>query len=566
MHSVSETETMSSAAHVSAWSAQRRRRAVLALVLLFALTWFGNLGVRKLVHPDEGRYAEIPREMVATGDWVTPRLNDLKYFEKPPLQYWATAAAYELFGFNEWSARIWPALTGFLGIFMTFWIGRRLFSERAAIYAALVLVASPYYVFFGHVLTLDMAIAFFLSASVFFLLLSKDERLAERIRGRWMLAAWAAMGFAFLTKGLIAFALPLLTCIVYSTIKGDLHVFRGLRVGAGLAILAAICLPWIVIVAARNPEFLTFFFIHEHFNRFTSSAHHRVGPFWYFVPIVLCALLPFIPAFYMGCRHAVVHMWDERARIDSLFFLGVWCLVVFGFFSASQSKLPAYVLPLMPAAALLAGEALAQETRASVQRWIVPLGLAIAALFFGVSELIETLQEETAEAQLYEHFSNWTEGGALVVLVGVWVASILLRKQHVIIAVACVSASLFICTQLIVTGLEALSPLKSAHAIAEYIKSVDSSLPVYSVRMYDQTLPPYLGKPVRLVEVEGEMSLGIRAEPHKTLPTVHAFTIEWKDVPHAWALMPHATYSELHAAGFEGAKVLRDTRRVLVRK
>src|ERR1700740_3134983 len=107
--------------------------------------WFATLPVRPLLDPDEGRYAEIPREMVATGDWVTPRLNDLKYFEKPPLQYWATAAAYELFGFSEWSARIWPALTGFLGIVMTFWVGRRLFSQRAAVYAALVLVASPYY-------------------------------------------------------------------------------------------------------------------------------------------------------------------------------------------------------------------------------------------------------------------------------------------------------------------------------------------------------------------------------------------------------------------------------------
>ena len=103
------------------------RRLQVVLLLAFGLIWFSNLDYRKLVNPDEGRYAEIPREMVASGDWTTPRLNDIKYFEKPALQYWATAAAYTLFGEHQWTARLWSALTGFLGVLMVFFAGRRLF-------------------------------------------------------------------------------------------------------------------------------------------------------------------------------------------------------------------------------------------------------------------------------------------------------------------------------------------------------------------------------------------------------------------------------------------------------
>ncbi|MGH8731979.1 MAG: ArnT family glycosyltransferase, partial [Burkholderiales bacterium] len=115
------------------------RRAVLAAMLsLFAVVWFGNIESRKLIKPDEGRYAEVPREMVASGDWLTPRLNGIKYFEKPPLQYWATATAYSAFGLHHWTARLWSALTGLLGIFVIWFTGRRLYGEPAGILTALV--------------------------------------------------------------------------------------------------------------------------------------------------------------------------------------------------------------------------------------------------------------------------------------------------------------------------------------------------------------------------------------------------------------------------------------------
>src|SRR5882762_8852272 len=128
------------------------RPAVLAVALsLLVVIWLGNSEVRKLVKPDEGRYAEIPREMFVSGDWLTPRLNGIKYFEKPPLQYWATAAAYSAFGLHHWTARLWSALTGLLGIFVIWFTGRRLYGEPAGILSALVAASSVLYVAVAHI-------------------------------------------------------------------------------------------------------------------------------------------------------------------------------------------------------------------------------------------------------------------------------------------------------------------------------------------------------------------------------------------------------------------------------
>src|SRR5438445_8397910 len=126
-------------------------RWVLALLAFVALGIAASNMARPLANPDEGRYSEISREMAASGDWITPRLNGIKYFEKPPLQYWATAAAYLAFGEHHWTARLWPALTGFLGVLLVFYAGSRLYGHDAGLYAAFVLASSFLYAAMGHI-------------------------------------------------------------------------------------------------------------------------------------------------------------------------------------------------------------------------------------------------------------------------------------------------------------------------------------------------------------------------------------------------------------------------------
>ena len=159
------------------------RRGLWLMLLVFVILWFGNLEYRKLIRPDEGRYAEIPREMVVSGDWTTPRLNDLKYFEKPPLQYWATAVAYEVFGEHQWTSRIWAALTGFAGILLAWFTATRLFGREAGIYATLLLGSSMLYAMMAHVNTLDMGVTFFITLGIFSLLIAQKEELATAATG-----------------------------------------------------------------------------------------------------------------------------------------------------------------------------------------------------------------------------------------------------------------------------------------------------------------------------------------------------------------------------------------------
>jgi 4-amino-4-deoxy-L-arabinose transferase-like glycosyltransferase len=196
------------------------RRAVLAAALSFlAVVWFGNIESRKLTKPDEGRYAEVPREMVATGDWLTPRLNGIKYFEKPPLQYWAAATAYSAFGLHHWTARLWSALTGLLGIFVIWFTGRRLNGEPAGILSALAAASSVLYVAVAHINTLDMGLTFFMGSSLCTFLLAQRQGIPVKERKLWMALSWVATAAAILSKGLVALILPGMTILVYSLVQ-----------------------------------------------------------------------------------------------------------------------------------------------------------------------------------------------------------------------------------------------------------------------------------------------------------------------------------------------------------
>ncbi|MDD5471701.1 MAG: glycosyltransferase family 39 protein, partial [Sideroxydans sp.] len=239
------------------------RRTLWLTLLALVVIWFGNLEYRKLIKPDEGRYAEIPREMVASGDWVTPHLNDFKYFEKPPLQYWATAVAYEVFGEHQWTSRLWTALTGFLGILLTGFVGMRLFGRAAGLYAALILGSSTLYVLMAHVNTLDMGVTFFITLGIFSLLLAQNEQ-AIPFRRNWMMLAWAGMALAVLSKGLMGLILPAAALFLYSVFNRDASIWLRMHWISGLLAFFAVAAPWFVLVMQANPEFFQFFFIHEH--------------------------------------------------------------------------------------------------------------------------------------------------------------------------------------------------------------------------------------------------------------------------------------------------------------
>src|SRR5215472_11919454 len=268
-------------------SVGQERRAGGARWLLWALLaigWFATIQVRPLLDPDEGRYAQIPREMLSSGDFITPRFNDLKYFEKPPLQYWATAVMYAIFGFNEWTSRAWSVGLTFACLALVFAWVQRLYGAEAALTALAALGVSPFFLVIGHLNLLDGAFTFWLSAAVLAFTLAQVAPPGAAAERRWMLAACAL--------------------VLYTLIERDLQPWRRLHAAAGLALFALIAVPWFLLVSLRNPSFPGFFFVHEHFARFLTTVHQRVEPWWYFVPLLLVAVLPWLVPLVRAVRAA----------------------------------------------------------------------------------------------------------------------------------------------------------------------------------------------------------------------------------------------------------------------
>ncbi|HEY6007474.1 MAG TPA: glycosyltransferase family 39 protein, partial [Geobacteraceae bacterium] len=325
------------------------------LLIVLSVPFFLLLGRLPLIEPDEGRYAEIPREMLLRGDFITPCLNYVKYFEKPPLHYWLNAISMSLFGENEFAARFPGTLLGLATVLLTYHVGRRLFDRRTGLFAALVLGTSAGFLVQARLNFTDMTLTFCLSAALgCFALASREE---EPRQGFYYYLFYVFAALAVLAKGLIGIVLPGGIIFVYLLCSRRWQLLRLMRLASGIPLFLLVAAPWFILVSLHNPEFARFFFIHEHFERFLTKVHGRYQPFWFFVPVLIGCLFPwsfFLPA-------AVTGIWRQRAsRVgDSRLYLFIWAIIIFLFFSKSNSKLIPYILPVFPAVALLLGKAFA---------------------------------------------------------------------------------------------------------------------------------------------------------------------------------------------------------------
>jgi len=547
------------------------RRGAWALLILFALLWFSNLDYRRLVHPDEGRYAEIPREMTVTGDWVTPRLDGIKYFEKPALQYWLTAAAYEAFGVHPWTARLWPALAGFLGVIFMGYVGLRLAGPAAGLYAAAVLGSSLWYAGNAHILTLDAGLTLWMSVGLGSLFLAQHAEHAGR-RPAWMWAAWAALALATLSKGLIGIVLPGTAVVAYSLATRDWALWRRLHVVSGAIVFLAIAAPWFVVVSLRNPGFFDFFFIHEHFTRFLTSEHRRTGPWWYFFPILLVGLLPWVVVFFA----TLPRMWrlapDAANGFNWQRFALVWSAVIFVFFSASGSKLPSYILPVFPALALALGLQLSAMPGATLARLTLPLVLAAGvltlALPLGYPALVARIADQRQPAGPLLAYGPWIETGLCVAFLGGAAGWWWLRRGRTTAALLCIALTALAGVQIVLAGYDELAESRSTEPILARIAAAHGPLradvPFYAVRMYDQTLPYYLGRLVVPVDYRDELAFGIDSEPDKALATIGEWQRRWQTSEQAYAIMQPEEYEKLRQREVPMVELGRDPRRVVV--
>jgi len=536
------------------------------LLLMVVVIWFGTLEYRKLIKPDEGRYAEIPREMVASGDWVTPRLNNLKYFEKPPLQYWATATAFTLLGEHHWTSRLWPALTGFAGLLLVWFAGTRLFGREAGQYAALILGSSLLYVLIGHINTLDMGVTFFLTLGIVGLLLGQQADADTRTRRNWIYCAWIALGLAVLSKGLIGLVLPAAALVIYSVLQRDLTPWKRLNLVPGLLLFLLVTAPWFILVMKANPEFFERFFIYEHYTRFSTKDLGRYQPWYYFIPILIAGMFPWTILMF----DTLLRTWKSAAYIGKIFnperFLLIWVVFIYVFFSVSGSKLPSYLLPMFPALALLMGKRLA-EIRERVLLWQLAPALLAPVVTFGFAPFTAQLAETPLKIEMYRDYATWAVVAALVILFGLISGMALLARRKKSLAVLVVTLSSLIGAQIVLSGHDTVARGRSAYHIAESIRSyVKPDMPLYSVGTYEQTLPFYLKRTFTLVDYQNEMAFGIMQEPQLWIPDIASFAKIWNKQPAALAIMPVQLYPQLTQQGVAMKMIFEDTQHIVVIK
>lgn len=538
-------------------------RAVLVLLALLALFVGVDNMQRPLAHPDEGRYSEISREMAASGDWVTPRLNGIKYFEKPPLQYWASAAAFRLFGESPFTARIYTALAGLLALAAVGYTARRLAGTDAALLAVGVLLSSPYFLGMGGVVTLDMGLTAWTTVAVCAFLLAAAGPPGER--RRWMLLAWAGMALAVLSKGLIGIVFPAAAVFLHCLVHRDWRLLARLDWARGAALFLAITVPWFVLVSAANPEFPRFFFVHEHFERFLTKTHRREEPWWYFWPILFAGFLPWM----LALVPAAVEGWRREAAAAGFpwrRFALLWSAFILLFFSASGSKLPAYLLPVFPVFALVLGEWLARAEPRRLWKMVaivVPLLVVAIALAWGAPERARNAWTR----ELYAAARPWILSGLAVLAVALAAAALKLRAGRKAGALAAIVAASLLFIDFVEDGYERLAPRQSGFQVAETIRrEAPPEARVYSVGLYDQTVPFYLGRTVTLVAYVDEFEMGLRLEPGRAIPTLEAFAADWVRPGSAVAIIHPDTYETLSTRGLAMTLLHRDERRILVRK
>lgn len=343
----------------------RHQRVLIGALLAVALVgaYFGRIGGYALQDPDEGRYAEISREMAVSGDWLTPTLHHVKYFDKPPLLYWLVAASFQMVGVSEGAARAVPAGAGVLTVLITFALGRSMFGARPAVLGALVLATTPLFFFFSQGLTIDMLLTATMTATMSTLWAFQTSSHPQR----WALVVAATTAIGVLAKGLVAVVLPGLTMLGFLLYRGELRALGSLLGLRPILLFVGLAVPWFVAMSWSSPEFAHYFFVTQHVERFvTAAVGHPEGPLFY-VPVLAAGALPWtvVVAAVVWIRGGVP--W--RSRDDATVFLVLWTLVVLVFFSAARSKLPGYILPAFPPLALLAGRLLSSDDdRCSVHR------------------------------------------------------------------------------------------------------------------------------------------------------------------------------------------------------
>jgi len=484
----------------------------LLIILLFSYVFFFyGMGEYSLKEPDEGRYAEIPREMIELNDYMVPHLNHVRYFEKPPLFYWAVAGSYKLFGINEWSFRFANAFSAFLCALSLYIFARRWFGERAAFLSSIVLISSFGFFSMARIVTIDMFFTLWLSLSLFCFLGYYKEK-----KPLFIYFFYVFLAFATLSKGIVAIVLLIITIIIFLLIEKKASFIKEMRIMKGIIIYGVIALPWFIAISLKESEFFYFFVVDQHFLRFFTSKHKRTGSLFYFLPVLMAGMFPWA----ILIPRSIISLWK---RNEIRLFL-IWIAIVFLFFSVSKSKLPPYILPVFPPLAIVIGcffddtwDQVTKITLEAVIYIIIFFLFAITPFLFCNTAVIGWISQISNEA-IYVFQSLKVAVICVSILSTIIIFALFFRRfiTYASFFLILSSFSFLFVSLLMVLNLKTIDSLNTTKELSNTIKrDIREGDSLINYGTYDQTLPFYTGKNVVIAAYKGELEMGSRYEDTK---------------------------------------------------
>lgn len=485
----------SETAGISRWTAARLDNvrvaaAVLALLSVFIL--FHDLGGAALFDPDEGRNAEIAREILETGDWIIPYYNFLPRLEKPMLFYAATAISYKLFGVSEAAARFPSAVAAAGVLLLTYFFVRRVHGEHAALWSGLILVTGVQFNAFSRIVILDMTLSFFITAALtaYYRASSAEDRAQKR---RYYLIMYAAAAVATLVKGPIGFVLPGIIIAAYIAARRKWSSLAELELGWGVLIFILIVAPWYVAAELRRPGYLTYFLGQEHFARYLTPQFHRTKPWYYFFVVVTVGFLP-----WTFLLPSIASRLKKNSDESSIYAL-LWAVVPFVFFSFSSSKMSEYLLPIYPALAMLAGKTLADALdrrglRLFALGWLIlSLSFFYLTLGFSIPRLLPVEMREAFGEQSHIEIASLALLASLSLACCAW--SAFAGPRRTLFPLCCLAfIFIFFLAHRLIEPISLTRSYKElAVQSAAILQAQPSDVPIVVYESYLPSLPFYLG-------------------------------------------------------------------------
>ncbi len=478
-----------------------RNRWIVASLAIVLVGLSFRINGYPLLEPDEGRNAEIAREMAVSNNYVIPRLNGLPYLDKPVLYFAVDAVVMKMLGPNELAARLPSLLFTLATLALVWWFGRRTLGPVGGAVAAAATGAAPLTLAFARTVIFDSALTFFVVLAIFsFYFAAEIPRDAnatkERERAARMTAVgWVALALAVLTKGPIGLALPLMVMLPYLAWRRRLDALWD---PIAVLVFVAILLPWIFAMSREVPDFLEYTLVTETFKRLTTDELNRTGPIWYFLPIILAGSLPWSVVALSGWKHGrprrdATGSWDRRAV---LFLL--WIVVPLVFFSLSQSKRPHYVLPMIPAVGLLVGLLWRNKPHGTRGGGVALIVCGI--IVFLAPTIVGTLLD--VNTAVGAAIPGTARGLGFVCLLSGVVGLVVSHKRDIALFTMCVPvvAIPFVSVSL----MTAIGDDRSARDLASAIEQVlTEQTEIVAIQTYPLSLPFYLGREFRLATADG---------------------------------------------------------------